>query len=62
MPKKEPKERVQLEAPADLVADWKREAELGRMTFSEFIRRACIRYAAARKKKREQPNTGNDGG
>jgi hypothetical protein len=54
LPKKQPRERVQLEAPSADVADWKREAELLKITFSEFIRRACRRYSARRKKLREE--------
>lgn len=60
MPKKDPKERVQLEAKSADVSDWKREADIAEITLSEFIRRACKRYVKFRKQKREGLDKGND--
>jgi hypothetical protein len=50
--KKDPKERVQIQAPTRHVRDWKAEAELLEIKLSEFIRRACRAYSKRMKKKR----------
>jgi hypothetical protein len=58
--KKVPKERVQFEAPAAHVTEWKNEADLAELTLSEFIRRACKRYAKFRKQRRDNPDKSDD--